>query len=123
MEETYPVMLRLRTKLAKAYLRKSNISLATKRPQTVEEAMQMQMEDAQRNTHVIQVACETFAEAEVTDNDIAYLFNAKHPVDIVEYTQQSPWQFANGMVVESVTVEFMDKIFTSYEEWQKRDEK
>ena len=117
MPETYDVVLLLRTSLVKAYLRQSNISLASRQPKSMEEAVRMQMEDAARNTHAIKVPCNMYVEARVTDDDIAYIFGAKHPVDILEYKQQSPWQFPNGMVVEGIVLEYNDLVYRSYEEW------
>jgi len=105
----YNVTLVGKTTLAKVYQRPSSLVAPQFTGMTEQQAMMEYQHMMQRNMHLVKFPIVLTMMASLSFEEIDIILGYNNPVDITEFTQQSPWQIVNGNVFEDVDVIFMDR--------------
>ncbi len=96
------VQLRLTTKIGRAYQKDmSNIVIPLIEG---EDPQAKQMRVLQETAHILAIPVTFVVEADLTEDEIAYLKDEKNPVDTKVYTKITPWQVPGGMPIDEIEI-------------------
>jgi len=121
--DQFPISILVTTMLGKPYVRESQIIAPNINPnlspmEAQKVALMQQQQILDQNMHIQTLPVTLQLRALVTEQQLKYLLDAEDPVDTEVYKPVGGWQLPNGLVVDSIVIEYQGKYFQTYEKYE-----